>query len=445
MSNHTTSFPTQLLPSKSAIKYAVYFLGLVVLLLAFATYLHWETNRSTTINRQDEDVHSVYRHLHRIRPTPLWYNISNDTRLWHLAHFEDRYFAYKSPAAIVLMLFHYHLSPEHSLYLKVKIVNESGRVREACIKGEWINFGKVVQVLLEVDFFYMVIFKLRQNTIIPNYIDIYDTPHCNGSPIVQDMPLHYKEDEKQIEFATCLYKGISPDKTIITPDIASWIEVNRAIGSQHVTIYDQDLAPDMIEMIQKYVKEGFVELITWRLYNPDLRIANYGQLATIQDCLYRYLRRAQYIVFIDLDELIIPHKHATLSKMMSHLNERQTNVTQYRFYNSFWHNVGKPVLGAKKYTTVKLKLPVHFRRTNRTKNCPPTIRYKNIVKVRTAVRVGIHHVFQMKEGETVYQVPEEIGLMHHYRTPDYAFEEEQVEDMVMAKYANQVMLRLKSL
>lgn len=375
--------------------------------------------------------------------SPLWYNISNDTILWHVAHFEHRYFAYKSPAAVVLMFFHYHLSPLPSLYVKIHVPTSDGSKVENCIKGEWISFGKVVQVLGEVDFFYTAIFKLKDKTLIPEYIDLHSNT-CAGFPIVQNIFVYYKHSETQIEFATCLYKGIEPDKTIVTPDIASWIEVNRAIGVQHVTMYDQSLTTEMVKMINEYRKQGFVELVDWKIHNPDLRIANNGQVGTIQDCLYRYLRRAKYIMFVDLDEVIIPHRHDNLSDMMTFLSKKRKHVTQYRFYNSFWHDVGKPVLGADNYTSPSLQLPVHFRRTNRTKTCPPTIRYKNIIKVETAVRIAIHHVYQMKKGEKMYQVPEKIGLMHHYRTPDYAYKEEQIEDMVMSKYVHQVMTKLKA-
>ena len=116
-------------------------------------------------------------------------------------------------------------------------------------------------------------------------------------------------------------------------DIASWIEINRAVGVEHITIYNQNLPPKLISMLNQYKSEGYVDFIDRKIHNPKKIIGNNGQVGTTNDCLYRYLRRAKYILFIDVDELIIPHSGTTLSEMMK-LIERE-DVTQYRFFIHF--------------------------------------------------------------------------------------------------------------
>ena len=58
------------------------------------------------------------------------------------------------------------------------------------------------------------------------------------------------------------------------------------------------------------------------------------------------------------------------------------------------------------------------------------------------MRVGIYGMY-MPKGYSKYDVPEELGLMHHYRPADYAYKEKQKEDLVMSKYVSEVMQGLK--
>ena len=303
-----------------------------------------------------------------------------------------------------------------------------------------MRYGKVVSKMRkEVKYFFNAVFIIQ--TSVYDTVDAYNDSNCSDSGlIIKDMPVYYETNEKKIEFAACLYKGIIAKDTSLL-DVASWVEINRAIGVEHITMYDQDIGPNITRLLKNYEREGFIKLIDWKIYNPDFRISYNGQLATANDCFYRYLRRAKYIIFIDLDELIIPHSTATLGDMMrlTHLSKLE-NITQYRFYNSFWHESPISLVNDTNLSTEEL--PIHFRRLKRTKNPPETIRYKNIIRTETAVRIGIHNVYSMKKGHKFYPVPEDIGLMHHYRTPDYAGNEEQLTDKIMSRYFSTVMKRL---
>ncbi|XP_019849480.1 PREDICTED: glycosyltransferase family 92 protein RCOM_0530710-like [Amphimedon queenslandica] len=367
----------------------------------------------------------------------LWHKLSsndtaeNDTLVWHIAHYEHRDFPYGRPA-IVMMIFHYHNKTLPSIWLKT--CNDKYC---DCLPPQWVPYGKLVnKIRKEVKYFFNAVFKIQPNTTsVHDSVDAYNDSNCTDSGlIIEDMPVYYETKEKKIEFAVCLYKGIIAKDSFLL-DMASWIEINRAIGVEHITMYDQDIGPNITRLLKNYEKEGFVKLIDWKIYNPDFTIANNGQLANANDCFYRYLRRAKYVLFIDLDELIIPHSTATLGDMMNSLSKFK-NIVQYRFYNSFWHESQISLVNDTK------ELPIHFRRLNRTKNPPETIRYKNIIRMEAAVRIGIHHIYQMKKGYKMYQVPEHVGLMHHYRTPDYARKEEQLTDKILSKYFNTVMKRL---
>ena len=370
------------------------------------------------------------------KPT-LWHNLgNNDTLVWHMAHYEDRDFPYGRPA--IMMIFHYYNKTLPSIWLRTCNDDYCN-----CLPPQWVPYGKVVsKIRKEVKYFFNGVFMIQPNTTsVYDTVDVYNDSNCTDSSlIIKDMPVYYETNEKKIEYAACLYKGIIAKDTSLL-DVASWVEINCAIGVEHITMYDQDIGPNITRLLKNYENEGFIKLIDWKIYNPDFRISYNGQLATANDCFYRYLRRAKYIIFIDLDELIIPHSTATLGDMMKLTRlSKFKKITQYRFYNSFWHESSISLVNDTNLSTEEL--PIHFRRLKRTKNPPETIRYKNIIRTETAVRIGIHNVFHIKKGHKLYQVPEDIGLMHHYRTPDYAGNEEQLTDKIMSRYFSTVMKRL---
>ena len=363
----------------------------------------------------------------------LWYDITAHTKIWSTAHYEHRHFPYGGHA-IIIMVYHLHNVSLPEMYLQTV---SSDKTMSNCLKPKWVHFGKMVKVRLEVDYFYYAVFLLHDITTVPTSVRISNSSNCYV-PLTPNMTVHYKINETEIEFATCLHQGFAAKDSRVL-EIASWIEIHRAIGIQLITIYDNGLSPGIVRMLREYEKEGFVELIDWKLHNPTKRIGVNGQLCTINDCFYRNLRRSKYIMFVDLDEIIVPHEKTNLKEMMESLS-MEGSVTQYRFYNSFWHDIGELVPGGFKY--IERSIPIHFRRTYRTKDCPSTIRHKNIIRTKNAVRIGVHHVYKMRRGERRYQVPESVGLMHHYRTPDYAYDEEKIEDDIMSRYIDQVMSRL---
>ena len=375
----------------------------------------------------------VNRSRPRLQP---WIKVTSHTTVWQVAHYDHRPFAYRGPA-IVIIMFHDHSVTLPELYLKT---NTFGCLKT---KAKWIEFGKLEKVPNEEDYCYLAVFNLPRHTIVPNEVQLSNASDCSV-PVSDEMPVYYKEKETEIDFATCLHKGVTINNSIWekTTDLASWIEINRAVGVSHITIYNQLIPTVTLNMLHYYKEQGFVDLIGWHIDNPMNRIGNNGQIGSTMDCLYRYLRRAKYILFLDMDELIIPHNTNSLFDMMKLIGNE--NVTQYRFYNSFWHDVGKIVNGTKNNLN-KIDsevLPIHFKRTNRTKNCESTRRYKNIIKTEGAIRVGIHKVYKMKKGQRRFEVPVHVGLMHHYRTPDYAIDEEQFEDMIMSQYADEVKTHL---
>uniref|UniRef100_A0A672Z2G1 Glycosyltransferase family 92 protein n=1 Tax=Sphaeramia orbicularis TaxID=375764 RepID=A0A672Z2G1_9TELE len=90
------------------------------------------------------------------------------------------------------------------------------------------------------------------------------------------------------------------------------------------------------------VKEGFVEIVPWpihRYLKPSTGwlfskhggdVHYYGQMTTLNDCIYRSMARSRYVLLNDIDEIIIPYQHPDLMSMMKTLQHQHPNTAVFR-------------------------------------------------------------------------------------------------------------------
>uniref|UniRef100_UPI00358FEE9E glycosyltransferase family 92 protein C33H5.2-like n=1 Tax=Myxine glutinosa TaxID=7769 RepID=UPI00358FEE9E len=113
------------------------------------------------------------------------------------------------------------------------------------------------------------------------------------------------------------------------------MEMYRILGATSVTVYNTSVSHTMDIILRAYIEIGILEVIQWPIANylrPSFgwrpskhpgEIQYFGQIATINDCLYRNKHRTKYIAFLDVDEIIVPHKWNNWSAMMEDLTMPQ--------------------------------------------------------------------------------------------------------------------------
>lgn len=105
-----------------------------------------------------------------------------------------------------------------------------------------------------------------------------------------------------------------------------------------VVIYNTSCGPELDRLLQGYIQEGFVEAVPWpidRHLNPSRGwlfsqsggdVHYFGQLTTLNECVYRSMERSRYVLLNDIDEIIMPYRHDTLNALMDALQPQQPNV-----------------------------------------------------------------------------------------------------------------------
>lgn len=231
-------------------------------------------------------------------------------------------------------------------------------------------------------------------------------------------------------------------------ELVEWIELNRLLGAEKFTIYNYSSAPNVARVLDYYVSLGKVEVVQWRLpivvdtwpKKSVPEIHYFGQVGTLQDCLFRNKLESEYIVNIDLDEFIIPREE-NVNTWPDMINKSGVKNGIFVFRNTFfrkeWSDTNRSFENksiAKKYQLATLLKTRHEARI-----LPHGSRSKYIASTAEVVRLNVHSVIAGKQKMTL--VNPDTALLHHYRNWLVFDEPEKnkVEDSVIVrKYASKL-------
>lgn len=189
--------------------------------------------------------------------------------------------------------------------------------------------------------------------------------------------------------------------------IIQWIEMNRLLGIEYFIIYVTNATQMLINVLEFYKAKNLAEIISWPITKAiKLQDIDYnGQQAALNDCLYRNKPKSKYVITIDLDELIVPQKYEdfTVQNMIGRLPTASSYMLKHlTFYKT---KTGKHV-GSDIYTSDDMLRAKDIQ--------PPRIRSKVIVATKDVTSLAVHDTWILHKGLT-YMVPQEFGLLHHYK------------------------------
>lgn len=198
-----------------------------------------------------------------------------------------------------------------------------------------------------------------------------------------------------------------------------FVEFNRLLGVDHFVFYNKSIGPAVNCLLEKYVDEGIVTVLPWNLEIVSQKeIRTEGQFAAWNDCLYRVMNRYKYALMIDMDEMIVPHQHSSLSQMIESIYKlpqvvpRADKIGAFSFMNNFFYQTwpNDPAVGNNSAPLIT------YRKTRRKKVFTRhRIRSKCIVLPLHVNEMGNHFVWSFQPGWSSFNVPYPIGFSHHYR------------------------------
>ncbi|XP_060579920.1 uncharacterized protein LOC132736735 [Ruditapes philippinarum] len=234
-------------------------------------------------------------------------------------------------------------------------------------------------------------------------------------------------------------------------ELVEWIELNRILGAEKFIIYNHSSASNVKDVLEYYSKQGYVEVIQWQLPIPvdifpvsktQAEIHYFGQVAALNDCLYRSKRHSEFIVNIDLDEIIVPHSNTSVNwqTMINEIAIENAKVFVFKntHFRKDWRNYE---YSENKFRTNIIQKAKQFKLTTlqtyrRERNIDiKGVRSKYIVRTNGIHYLMVHFVLDLPSAVDV-TVSEDIGLLHHYKNFGHYIEQNnsKTDYTVLDKY-----------
>ncbi|KAL8174350.1 UNVERIFIED_CONTAM: hypothetical protein K2H54_043430 [Gekko kuhli] len=228
-----------------------------------------------------------------------------------------------------------------------------------------------------------------------------------------------------VEFTVCISSMFGEYNNVL--QFVQSMEMYKILGAGRVVIYKNSCSPLMEKVLDFYVAEGTVEIIPWPIdlylsvssyfhHSMDPKdIGYYGQIAALNDCVYRNMYRSRYVLLNDLDEIILPIKYPDWKSMMQKL-KRQYPTAAVFFFEShlFPEHVFTPDDPFNNSSWRKIPgtniLQHVFREPDKNPDENPR---KMIIDPRKVIQQSVHKALQAYGGNAF--VPMNVGFLFHCR------------------------------
>lgn len=243
------------------------------------------------------------------------------------------------------------------------------------------------------------------------------------------LPIKNRVDKESFKynFTICISSLFGDYNNVL--QFAQTMEMYKLLGVQRVVIYNTSCGSDLKKLLQHYEKEGILEIVPWpidQFLNPSAGwnalfhsgdLQYYGQLVTLNECVYRQMYQSKYVLLNDIDEIIMPYKYANLALLMETLQKEHKDVTVFLIENHIFPKTQFEETGKFRRPEWKsipgINIMEHIYREPDRKNIyNPT---KMIINPRKMVQSSVHS--SLEHFGEVHRVPPDVCRIVHVRTP----------------------------
>lgn len=263
---------------------------------------------------------------------------------------------------------------------------------------------------------YFILCPIKQpNMPVPSHVSIIrqGSIEIGNKVVVHDNKKAFKKPDGIAVCIKPLHYEYNKVKNLI-----EFIELNRILGVNHFVLYNHTVGTEVGCILQKYIVEGIVTVLPWQLdIVSQKEIRTEGLFAALNDCLYRTMYRFRYVLMIDLDEYIIPHKNLSLALLLAQLIKKNPDRTgAFSFQNAFFYLQWPNDTAS---ATLPYKLLTLQKTIRKSKFHAHKQRSKCVVLPERVVEMGNHFVWEFLAGKTMMNIPPDMGFLHHYRVCEF--------------------------
>ncbi|XP_026988359.1 beta-1,4-galactosyltransferase galt-1-like [Tachysurus fulvidraco] len=301
-----------------------------------------------------------------------------------------------------------------------------------------------------------IICQIPEECTTPTHVAITSkSPKENG--LLQDMhafqPVRNQQKQEVFpyEFTVCISTMYDYENVLL---LVQAIEMFRILGVQKVAIYKTNCSKDTQKVLDYYIRKNFVELIPWSL-SPYINVSRgwqkfkspgelhyFGQIAALNDCLYRYMYKSHYVALQDLDEFILPLNFTNWTELLPELEREYGQGIGFEFENNVFPIYLKDSKSKKYSPDSWKKVPGQniLEYVYRLVNDPSKFNnFKVIVNPRLVFETTVHGLLKSMTGTV--RVNPEVARMYHIKnfTKEDALTDKSILDTHLRDYADRLI------
>ena len=262
-----------------------------------------------------------------------------------------------------------------------------------------------------------------------------------------EVPVHYSHRKP---LGICV-KPVSGNLDIAR--LVEWFEINRLVGMEDFIIYVSDVRGP-VQFVLNYYSDIVTEVPFAYLVSilqiidtdknamtPEIRYAAYQQiyLVALHDCLFRFHTMYENILFIDIDEVLLPVRNETLPEMIRYVRSTYQRGAGFMFLTA-WHfeelspkekEASPPFLYMQRHPVATLPI----------ENQP-----KSIIATDLALSVNFHSILNVPAAHYSNEIMpwKTLGYIHHYRgTCKDKFEPDRCKELLQETRTDPVFPKYK--
>ncbi|XP_012154624.1 uncharacterized protein LOC101456259 [Ceratitis capitata] len=231
-------------------------------------------------------------------------------------------------------------------------------------------------------------------------------------------------------FAVCV-KGLDYPYADLGPRLVEWLEMQRLLGASKVITYRLSVHPNLEQVLQHYIEEGFLEvhplslgseMVTKPLYLHEYLRASVpnkrlNEIVPYNDCFYRNMYKYSYIVTIDIDEVIMPLGNITTwTQLINETSRVRSEGCKYGYGSLCVRNVHFPINGLN-YTETP-KAPRHMfmlQHVHRDVPEAPGLGAKCFQNTSDVLMLHNHYNLDTLKTCRWHNLPPDVAYLQHYR------------------------------
>uniref|UniRef100_A0A1Y9H2N2 Glycosyltransferase family 92 protein n=1 Tax=Anopheles dirus TaxID=7168 RepID=A0A1Y9H2N2_9DIPT len=219
--------------------------------------------------------------------------------------------------------------------------------------------------------------------------------------------------------------------------VVEFFEYYRMNGAERFYVYNKSATAEVDAVLRHYQATGLVQVLDWHFtgtwpfvthrYQFESELRYEGIFVALNDCFYRATVAGgfRYTAIVDFDELLFPAgDNETLLEYLQTVD--RYDVHSFNFQGVFFYDIYAPDFSTVPRGANNTYLYTQVRNV-RTKN--PLLhhnRSKYVLKGRNVLEAGNHMVWQAVRDTHEYAVPEQEGLLMHYRDGNLGYDFENV-------------------